>query len=311
MFGPIEGPVPCLEDLLLLVETLAIKENHPQAGRTRVEEGVFSPVFTGNAYLIGARESEPNLLGRSPGLEGGGLSLGMKPGEDRGELVASQAGDRIALAHRLPKAPGRRLKDLVSCRMAPEIVERLEVVEIDQNERPPLSSGGGLPKDPAEAVIEKAPVGNSGERILIGRCRQNLIFLEKLPHRRKNGGQVARLSRLPQNGGERDPERVGLSFLPADQDRPRKVTCFLGFLKSLGQGSRVEERGRRTEYRSADEILPADKKTPAEGRVHIDDEAVGIQKKDPIPNALKTWPKSRRELSAAFLRAISSIRRRA
>ncbi len=143
----------------------------------------------------------------------------MKPPEKDREFVPSQARHQIALAYRLPEPPGGFPENLIPRRVSPEIIEGLEPVEVNQNQRPPMLSRGRLAKSPGKSVVEQSPVGNVGEGIGVGGLRQDLIFLEKLRDGREDGGHVGRLPPLPHDGRKGDPEVVALPLLFEGPDR--------------------------------------------------------------------------------------------
>ena len=68
-------------------------------------------------------------------LGGGVRALAVGAGEQHGELVAADAGDDVVGAQRVPQRGARRADHLVADVMAERVVDRLEVVEVDQHHR--------------------------------------------------------------------------------------------------------------------------------------------------------------------------------
>ena len=99
------------------------------------------------------------------------------------ELVAAQAADRVVLAQALGQAAGDLDQQAVAGGVAPAVVDRLEIVEIEiahgQQVAAPVGLGDGL----LQAVGEQQPVGQAGQRIVVGHLFQ--LFLVVL-----QGGDV-------------------------------------------------------------------------------------------------------------------------
>ena len=72
----------------------------------------------------------PDALHRTQRIFGGHDVL-----EQQGELVSTDPGNRVGLAHRGLQARGNLLQDLVAGEMSEGVVHGLEVVEIDEHDR--------------------------------------------------------------------------------------------------------------------------------------------------------------------------------
>ena len=79
------------------------------------------------------------LAGQPLGHGARAAQVGGVLGQD-GELVAAQAGDQVALAHRVRDALGDRDQERITSRMAEGVVDDLEVVEVDEQDRADLGS---------------------------------------------------------------------------------------------------------------------------------------------------------------------------
>ena len=94
--------------------------------------------------------------------------LGARLREQHGELVAAEPRQQIGLAQPLAEHRGDRADQLVPCRMAEGVVHVLEVVEVQQ-QHGALASVARVPREVRlELVLEAAPVGEAGERIMVG-----------------------------------------------------------------------------------------------------------------------------------------------
>lgn len=85
--------------------------------------------------------------------------------QDHHELVAPQARGRVALADAQPEARGDLHQQLVSGLVAVGIVELLEVVEVDQQQRALVPATRTAAQGPLQAVEHQTPVGQPGQRI--------------------------------------------------------------------------------------------------------------------------------------------------
>ncbi len=93
------------------------------------------------------------------------------------ELVAAQPRHRVALAQPVHEPVGHTLDDLVAGGEAQGIVDQLEPVEIDQHHGEQLA-GATRPLDRlGHAVVEQEPVGQAGQRVVVGEAAQGLLGL--------------------------------------------------------------------------------------------------------------------------------------
>ena len=138
-------------------------------------------------------------VGKGDRAHGGGDALGdrlatgaVDAGADHAELVAADATAEVLRPARARDRGGHRLDDAVAGLVTEPVVEDLEVVEIDgdQRHRRPieLRSGG----DGGEALVEATVVGHARERI---RVRVADGAQEIVAHLRRVGRQLAQLGR--------------------------------------------------------------------------------------------------------------------
>ena len=82
------------------------------------------------------------------------------------ELVAAEAGDRVAVAHHLPETLGDRDEQLVAYLVAEVVVDRLEAVQVDEEQRDDTLAAVQARERLACAVHQQQPVGQLGERVV-------------------------------------------------------------------------------------------------------------------------------------------------
>ena len=115
--------------------------------------------------LIGIAQPGQNFLSYAFSLPRGGIGL-VEIFKDDNELVAAQTRHGIPLANAGFETQGDLLQKLVADRMTQGVIERLEVVEIDQHQcAVPVVSrtvGHGLP----QTIKHQATIGQIGQRVV-------------------------------------------------------------------------------------------------------------------------------------------------
>ena len=101
-------------------------------------------------------DGPPEPLGHHP------PRLGRDPLEDEDELVAAEAGDLVARPPERPEEARELDEDGVSRRVAERVVDDLEVVEVEEEERPGRPAPGPR-DDPLEALLDGAAVPEVGQ----------------------------------------------------------------------------------------------------------------------------------------------------
>ena len=97
--------------------------------------------------------------------------------QEHGELVAAQARREVARLQRAAQAPGDGLQQLVADRMAERVVDRLEVVEVEEEDRVVAPARG---EQLAELVEEQRAVGQAGQRVVVGLVLEAALQLAQL-----------------------------------------------------------------------------------------------------------------------------------
>ena len=92
--------------------------------------------------------------------------------EDDGELVAADAVGLICAAHRRAERVGERADALVAGLVALRVVERLEVVEVDQRQGQRQAGAPGVLQLAREVLMKDAVVAQARERVRAGHLGQ-------------------------------------------------------------------------------------------------------------------------------------------
>ncbi len=128
--------------------------------------------------VIGARSVPPHGFGegRDP------LRLVLRDQQKR-ELVAGKPGEGVLLLEQPGEAPRDRQQDRVADRDAEAVVDLLEPVDVENEDRRPRRILGRRPRDRgAEAVEEELPVGQAGEVVVHCVVQQPLLGVALLGH---------------------------------------------------------------------------------------------------------------------------------
>ena len=92
-------------------------------------------------------------------------------GEDDGELVAAEPAEDVAVAEAFAQDVGERAHDAVAGRVAAEVVDVLEVVEVEQQQRAVAAECELAFELPGEgAAVEQA-----GQRVLVGHADEGFL----------------------------------------------------------------------------------------------------------------------------------------
>jgi hypothetical protein len=112
-------------------------------------------------------ERAHDLLGRR--LDAGHVAAG---DADDGEFVAAEAGAVAELAHGLPEPVGHGLQHAVAEDVAHAVVDRLEVVEVEEEDAGERSALGGLGQRLVQLHQELPAVRQAGQRVVRGEVLQ-------------------------------------------------------------------------------------------------------------------------------------------
>ncbi|GEM_PF-2133190 len=96
-------------------------------------------------------------------------------GDQDAELIATQAGHRVRLAHAAPDT-GTGLDDqLVAHRVAQGVVDFLEMVQVDEDQRHLVLAALGALEHIRQAVVEQEPVGQLGQAVVVGLLPDGIV----------------------------------------------------------------------------------------------------------------------------------------
>ena len=205
--------------------------------------------------------------------------------DQHGEFVPAQPGHGVARPGQRPQALGHLAQQLVAHRVAVGVVDLLEVVQIDEQQRQltpnPLSLGDGM----AEAVHEQEAVGQPGQHIEVRQMVDALLRQLLLGDVVQDGDVALRPAVGIPYAGQADPQRLNPAVVVLMGDLPLPGPCRFDHLgqfaaKSFGHALRSElttvsafHLGRRVAGDAG------------EGRVHLQDPPVGVHDDDAVQRA--------------------------
>ena len=131
--------------------------------------------------------------------------------QEHGELVAAQARREVAGLQRAEQAPGDGLQQLVADRVAERVVDRLEVVEVQEEDRVVAPARG---EQLAEPVEEERAVGQPGQRVVEGLVLEAALQLAQLGDEVLEAVVLQRDARVV---GQRAEERQVVAVEAADR----------------------------------------------------------------------------------------------
>ena len=100
-----------------------------------------------------------------------------------GELVAAEPRDGVGLAQRRAEPRGDALQHAVAGMMSERVVDLLEAVQIEQQQRERRALAGGDARRLVEAIVQQRAVRQIGQRVVIRQVRETLLDAAALaPH---------------------------------------------------------------------------------------------------------------------------------
>src|SRR4030095_69302 len=97
--------------------------------------------------------------------------------QQNGELIAPEAGHRVAVTHAAGQTLGHRLQHAVAGCVTERIVNLLEAIEIQQQDGLHLIASSRERDGLLESIFEEALVGQISKRIMIRKMIQSLLGL--------------------------------------------------------------------------------------------------------------------------------------
>ncbi len=134
---------------------------HELVLRARVVREARDPRRDGRERALGAleRDSGTHALGDQPARVGAAA-------HHDGELLAARAEDLLAAADGTPNRAPERAEHLVSRGMAVRVVDPLEVVEVEQDERGLRVAAESAAQASLQVLVEGAMVGEAGQQVV-------------------------------------------------------------------------------------------------------------------------------------------------
>ncbi len=155
--------------------------------------------------LAGDDERPLERLDQAPGDGEGGIG-GFEVVAEQRELVAAEASQRLGGAQRDLQPAGHRREQLVTGGVAEGVVDRLEVVEVDEEDGDRLVAAHQPGEGVLQPIEEQDAVGQAGERV-VQRAMLGLALGARAVDRRRDDVRD-RLEELDLLVGERAPARA-------------------------------------------------------------------------------------------------------
>ena len=150
-------------------------------------------------------------------------SLGARFAHKHGELVAAKASRQILLANRSTEPAGEFGQQLVTGTVTPRVVDRLEAIEVEVEDRRQALVPLELPLDRLE---EMETVRESGERVVIRLVAELLLQLSHLSKRMLQPAVLEQDARMAREGLEEldvcITERADVAHTLTDQEQPKR-----------------------------------------------------------------------------------------
>ena len=173
-------------------------------------------------------------------------------GLDHREFVAAEAGDEIARLGAILEAGCDRLQKLIADMVSKRVVDALEFVDVDIEQRE-LLAAGGLAKLALDLLAEQHPVRQVGQRVVMRQMRDLLVGKPAFGNVVDDVDDVARLTRRiadsePLGGDVARALPLGFPDVLVLEQAVGRLQRFL-FVGRDELGGGALERGRRPSCR--------------------------------------------------------------
>ena len=150
------------------------------------------------------------------------------------ELVAALAREQVGRAHDAAQAHRDPPQQLVAGRVAEAVVDGLEVVEVDVQQRDRMAAAPGAREAEREVLVEQRAVRQLRERVVVGEERDLLLRAAPLGDVAEGGHDAVGRSSPPRAAtGARRPT-------PTAPCRSRRITCRIDVaLRQAGAAARA------------------------------------------------------------------------
>ena len=178
--GAVEGEVGVLEQRVRVLPVLR-EQGDADAG--------------GDMHLVAVELERGGERAQDLGRQGRGVGGLRELGLHQRELVAAEPGQGVAGADRARDPAGHRAQQLVADRMAERVVDLLEAVEIEEEDRGHATFAAGMGQGLAEPVEQQGAVRQAGQRVVQGQppdARLGRLALGQVLEHRDLGDDLAR-----------------------------------------------------------------------------------------------------------------------
>ncbi|EXI73206.1 MAG: hypothetical protein AW07_02820 [Candidatus Accumulibacter sp. SK-11] len=197
-------------------------------------------------------------------------------GNDDDELVAAEPRDGLALGEDAAEDLGDAAQQAVADIVAEGVVDQLETVEVEEEDRCPLLRAPRATDRVADAFVEQAAVRQAGQRIVVREEVDVVLRALALGDVVEAADVVCDLALAAGDGGDRQPGREDLAVLAPIPDlaapAPRAADAGPHFAVKAGLLPARREQARR----AADDLVAAVAADRRQRRVDRDDPLPGI-----------------------------------
>ena len=238
--------------------------------------------------FVAAGQAEGNSQGVEQFLgDGGRLLWFVETLEQQHELVAAEATERILAPQPRPQSPRHAGKKLVTSGMAETVVDRLEVVQIDEENRHPRAGSLRDLERMLESRVDEQPVGQSRQRIVVGQPAQAGFGFLEVGDIGKYPDVMAVAARWVTHHADRHPLGVDLAILApvADLALPMSLLEQTGphvTVEGLVMAPRTQARGGLAEH-----FVLAVAGNLGESPIHRDDGRIEVGHQHAVTRALE------------------------
>ena len=202
-------------------------------------------------------------------------------GAQDGELVALQPGEHVAVLEPVAQAPGHRLEQAVAELLAEGVVDALEAVEVDVQQRRDLVLPARALQLLLGAVLERGGVRQAGQAVEAGRARAVGLLLPQLGDVERDaqhlGGPARRVGERGLGGQEAALAAAELDRLVA---RARERHAGLAHLLVAHAAAQRVVLAVRLGQRAAERLLPRQAEQRRVRLVGEDEPALAVDDRD-------------------------------
>ena len=152
------------------------------AAEQRDADAATAFVRVAGRQRAGHRQRDEHLGRDAFGERAGGVPIDAQILGHHHELVAAQARDGVGAADAIAQAPRHFDQQQVADVVAARVVERLEVIQVDEEHGPVAAGAGARRERVLHAILQQTPVGQLGERVVEGEAADFLLGRAAVAH---------------------------------------------------------------------------------------------------------------------------------